>query len=50
MYHDDIPKQKLVTDEIIKLAQKYNLPVVACQNSYYVNKTDAKTQDVIMAL
>jgi DNA polymerase-3 subunit alpha len=50
LYHDDIPKQKLVTDKLISLASEYNIPVVATQNSYYVNKSDKKTQDVIMAL
>lgn len=50
LYHDDIPKQNFVTDEIIKISKKYEIPVVACNNCYYINKEDKKTQDVIMAL
>lgn len=50
LYHDDIPKQKLVTDKLIKISEKFHIPVVATQNSYYVNPEDKKSQDVIMAL
>ncbi len=50
LYHDDIPKQKLITDKLIELNKEYNIPVVAANNCFYVNKSDAKTQDVIMAL
>lgn len=50
MYHDDIPKQKLVTDKLIELHKKYWFKVVATNNCYYINKEDKKTQDVIQAL
>ena len=50
MYHDDIPKQKLVTDKLINLHKNYNIPVVATNNCFYVNLEDKKTQDVIQAL
>ena len=50
LYHEDIPKQKLVTDKLIEISSKYNISVVATQNSYYLNKEDKKSQDVIMAL
>ena len=50
LYHDDIPKQNFVTDELIKISKKYEIPVVACNNCYYIDKTDKKTQDVIMAM
>jgi len=50
LYHDDIPKQKLVTDTLIELHKKYNFKVVAAQNGYYIEKSDKQTQDVIMAL
>jgi len=48
--HRDIPKQELVTKELIRIGQKYNIPLVAAQNSYYINKEDKETQDIIMAL
>lgn len=50
LYHDDIPKQKLVTDTLISLHNKYNFKVVAANNCYYINPEDKQTQDVIMAL
>ena len=50
LYHSDIPKQDFITDRLIELHKKYHIPVVACQNVYYVEKEDSKTQDVIMAL
>ena len=50
MYHRDIPKQQLVTDKLIEIGQKYQIPLVACQNSYYIDKDDKTTQDIIMAL
>lgn len=50
LYHDDIPKQKLVTDTLIELHKKYNFKVVAANNCYYINPEDKQTQDVIMAL
>lgn len=50
IYHDDIPKQRLVTDTLIELHKKYNFKVVATNNCYYIDKSDKQTQDVIMAL
>ena len=50
LYHDDITKQNFVNDELIKISKKYEIPVVACNNCYYIDKTDKKTQDVIMAM
>ncbi len=50
MYHDDIPKQKLVTDKLIDIYNNYDIPVVATNSCYYINEEDKKTQDVIKAL
>jgi DNA polymerase-3 subunit alpha len=50
IYHDDIPKQRLVTDKLIEINKNYWIKVVATNNCYYVNREDSKTQDVIMAL
>lgn len=50
LYHDDIPKQKLVTDKIIELSEKFDLEVVAANNCYYLSRKDKNTQDVIKAL
>jgi len=50
LYHDDIPKQRLVTDKLIELHNKYWFKVVATNNCYYINPEDKQTQDIIMAL
>ena len=50
LYHEDIPKQKLVTDKLIELHNKYEIPVVAANNCFYIDPEDRKTQDVIKAL
>ncbi|MEA1972770.1 MAG: hypothetical protein U9N34_05700 [Candidatus Cloacimonadota bacterium] len=48
--HLDVPKQEVVTKKLIELNKNYNIPVVACQNTYYINNEDKETQDVIQAL
>jgi DNA polymerase-3 subunit alpha len=50
MYHDDIAKQKLVTDTLIEISKNHSIPVVATNNCFYVDKEDKLTQDVIQAL
>lgn len=50
LYHDDIPKQKVVTDKLIEIHKNFQIPVVAANNCFYVDREDAKTQDVIQAL
>lgn len=50
LYHNDIPKQRIVTDTLIELHKKYWFKVVAANNCYYIEKTDKQTQDVIKAL
>ncbi len=50
LYHEDIPKQKLITEKLIELGNKYDIPLVAAHNVYYVERDDKKTQDIIMAL
>lgn len=50
LYHTDIPKQIFITERLLELHKKYNFPVVAWNYSYYVNKEDKTTQDVIMCL
>ncbi|MFC1797987.1 hypothetical protein ACFLY2_02355 [Patescibacteria group bacterium] len=50
MFHDDIPKQKLITDKLIEFNKDYSIPVVATNNAYYIDPEDRKSQDVIKAL
>ena len=48
--HSDIPKQDVVTKKLIKISEKYSIPVVAAQNTFYIDKEDKTTQDVVRAL
>ena len=50
IYHDDIAKQKLVTDTLIELSKNYSIPVVATNNCSYIDKEDRGNQDIIQAL
>lgn len=50
LYHEDIPKQKLVTNTLIELHKKYNFKVVAANNCYYISRDDKQTQDIIRAI
>ena len=50
LYHDDIPRQNFVTDELIRIAKKFEIQTVACNNCYYISKEDKTTQDIIMAM
>lgn len=48
--HDDIPKQNFVTQRLIEINKEFSVPVVATNNTYYIDKQDKETQDVIVAL
>jgi len=50
VYHNDITKQRFVTDKLIEISNKYNIDCVATNTVYYVSTEDKKTQDVIQAL
>lgn len=45
-----IPEQKQVNTEIVKLSRELNIPLVATNDIHYVNKEDAKIQDILMCL
>ena len=45
-----IPEQDVVNDGIIKLAREMNLPLVATNDSHYLNKGDAQAHDVLLCI
>ncbi len=45
-----ILEQKQVNIEIVKLSRELNIPLVATNDIHYVNKEDAKIQDILMCL
>ncbi len=47
-HHPNIPEQKIVNQQLIKIAKKYNLPLVATNDIHYLLPEDAKAQDILM--
>ena len=50
MMDHGLPEQKRVNPELIALARKTNLPVVATNDAHYLNRSDAKTQELLIAI
>jgi len=48
--HLNTPDQNIVTPQLVKLAKELNLPLVATQDSHYLNKEDAHAHDVLLAV
>lgn len=48
--HNDVIEQVFVNAQIIKLSKKFNVKCVATTNSHYLNKEDAATHDVLLAI
>ncbi|MFH0988197.1 MAG: DNA polymerase III subunit alpha [Parcubacteria group bacterium] len=49
-HHPNIPRQKIINDRIFELGKKYNIPIVATNDSHYLNSEDAEAQDVLLCL
>ncbi|MFZ3054924.1 MAG: DNA polymerase III subunit alpha [Minisyncoccales bacterium] len=48
--HPGIPEQKKANNLIIELSKKTGIPLVATNDSHYVNKDDAEAQDILMLI
>jgi DNA polymerase-3 subunit alpha len=48
--HPGIPEQARVNKMMIELSKKTGIPLVATNDSHYVNKDDAEAQDVLMLI
>ena len=48
--HSNTPELKITTPQLVKLAKELNLPLVATQDSHYLNKEDAHAHDVLLAV
>jgi DNA polymerase-3 subunit alpha len=46
----NIPEQKGLNQQLIRIAREFNIPLVATNDVHYVNKSDAKYQDVLMCI
>lgn len=46
----DIPDQNKVNEVLIRFAQKYNVPIIASNDSHYVNQEDYNAHDILLCI
>lgn len=49
-HHPNNPDQKKVNARLFELGKKYNIPVVATNDTHYVNAEDAEAHDILICL
>jgi DNA polymerase-3 subunit alpha len=49
-HHPNIKEQKIVNEGLIKIAKKYQIPLVATNDAHYLRKEDAESQDILMLI
>jgi DNA polymerase-3 subunit alpha len=49
-YHPNLPKQKIVNDQVFILGKKLGIPVVATNDVHYLNTEDAEAHDILICL
>ncbi|MGI6550787.1 MAG: DNA polymerase III subunit alpha [Syntrophomonadales bacterium] len=50
MQDHGIPEQRVINRELVRIAQKLNLPLVATNDIHYLEKNDAFFQDVLLCI
>ncbi len=46
----EIPEQIKVNEVLIRFAQKYNVPIIASNDSHYVEREDANAHDILLCI
>jgi len=49
-HHPQIPEQAIVNDALIKFGKELNIPLVATNDSHYLNPEDAEAQDIMICI
>ncbi len=49
-HHPHYPSQQLANDALIKISQKFNIPLVATNDIHYVKKEDNVIQDILLCI
>jgi len=49
-HHPNEPEQAIVNKNLAELAKKYDLGIVATNDTHYLNTEDAKTQDILLCI
>ncbi len=48
--HPNLPQQKIANEGLKQLARKYNLGLVATNDTHYLNTEDARAQDILLCV
>jgi len=46
----DIPDQNKVNEVLLRFAQKYNVPIIASNDSHYVDQKDSNAHDILLCI
>ncbi len=46
----DIKEQELINNTLLKFAKKYNVPVIATNDSHYVDQEDSNAHDILLCI
>ena len=49
MYHG-IPEEKVIISDIFKLGKELDIPIIATNDSHYITKDQAKSQEILMCM
>ena len=50
MQRHEIPEQVKVNEVLLKFARKYNVPIIASNDSHYVDQQDANAHDILLCI
>ena len=45
-----IPEQQIINDRLLQYAKKYKVPVIATNDSHYINEDDANAHDILLCI
>jgi DNA polymerase-3 subunit alpha len=45
-----IPEQQVINDRLLQFAKKYKVPVIATNDSHYINEDDANAHDILLCI
>lgn len=49
-HNPNIPEQKIVNNKIFDLAKQWEIPIVATNDTHYLNAEDAEAQDILLCI
>lgn len=49
-HHPNLPEQERANEGLIRIAKKYNIPLIATNDIHYLEKDDAEAQEILLCL